>query len=1125
MKQTIKQVCGLLLFTLLSLSSYAQQTNGERIIITGKVIDNTNLGMPGVNIVEKGAKSSTVTDIDGNYKISVNKGAVLSFAFIGMNKVEKTVGNTATVINVTMKDDATQLEQVVVVGYGTQKKGNLTGAIETINAEKLQDLPVSNLAESLRGQIVGLNVGGNGTRRPGETSTLQIRQTFGFTGATNTIPLIVIDDQIQVDPQSGLSTLDAFNRLDPSEIESITVLKDGSAAIYGSRASQGAIVVKTKRGKAGKMRFSYINQFGINDAVSHVKTMSAYESGIYSNRVMQALGNDPATSSKFYSPAELEEMKSLNYNWLDKAWKPAEQQKHSLTISGGDEKATYFAGLTYFTQGANLGEQDYQKWNFRTGMNAKITKDLDFTASVSGNSGDIEKSFTKSNSSVANPYGATNAEQADYGHLLHMPKFVPITTIVNGQEYYMSPFNRADGNLGGTQNSNSSIAGWNYFALLNNGSKSVSSDFSYNVNAAINYKVPFIKGLALRGSFARTQTSSSTSQVALAFPLARITNFTAAGHHLASAATNADYSIADNVRQARVTYDNTNSKSTQANFFATYARTFGNHDIDAMFSVERSETNYDSAILYFDRGTKTSKDLYLGTSLTAGDLTPGFSNNFLSESGTMSYLGRVNYSYKSKYLLQFIVRRDASTKFAPENYWGTFPGLQAGWVASKEDWFAKALPAIDYLKFRYSLGKTGNDNIGAWRWATFYDIISDKGLQFGPNGGTLGNAIAPRPNPNRNATWDTHIKQDFGIDFNVFNNRLQVSADYYYDKGTDMLVSAAGILDVPISVGGAFAEANIAGVNSWGTEFSLKWSDHIKDNFSYNIGVNFGLFAGNETTAYPDGALTDPSNNQQRTGASSYNPIWGFKVWKGTSTGDGILRTDEDITNYWNYLTANATASGVAGAKPNFLGIVDVINVKKGMLAYQDLAGTFVPATGLKPGADGKIARNDDYGKLANSNRTYGFTTNLGFKYSSVYLNTQIGTSWGGIRNIDNVEQRTSTNDAYWARETFWNDMYGYDNVNGKYPNVAFRDNVSNPSDFWQISTFSCSVRNLTLGYEFPELFTSQLGISRATFGVTGYNLWYFNNPFPDHYRNMYDSSTAGYPTLRTWSLNINITF
>lgn len=1121
MKQTIKQLCGMLLFTMLSLSGFAQKTDGLKVV-TGNVIDNTGARMPGVNVIEKGTKNTVSTDFDGHYVITVKKGAVLTFAYVGMGKVDKAVGNE-TIINVTLKDDTTELRQVVVVGYGTQKKGNLTGSIETISPDKIKDLPVSNLAESLRGQIAGLNIDTQGSR-PGDTSKLTIRQTFGFTSGTNSTPLIVIDDQIQVDPQTGLSTLDAFNRLDPSEIESITVLKDGSAAIYGSRASQGAIVVKTKRGKAGKMKFTYTNQFGINDAVSHVKTMSAYESGIYSNRLMQANGNDPLTSSKFYSPAELEEMKSLNYNWLEKAWKPAEQQKHSITVSGGDEKATYFAGLSYFTQGANLGEQDFQKWNFRTGMTAKLSKDLDFTASVSGNSGDVEKSFTKSSSSVANPYGGTSsAEQADYSLLLHMPKFVPITTMVNGKEYYMSPFNRADGNLGGTQNSNSSIAGWNYFALLDSGSKSVKSDFSYNVNAALNYNVPFVKGLALKGSFARTQTSSSTTQVALAFPLARITNFTTAGHHLASEATDADYNIADNVKQSRVTYENTNSKSTQANFFATYARTFGNHDFDAMFSIERSETNYDSTILYYDRGTKTTKDLYLGTSLTAGDLVQGFSNNFLSEAGTMSYLGRVNYSYKSKYLFQFVVRRDASTKFAPENYWGTFPGGQVGWVASKEDWFAKVLPAINYLKLRYSLGKTGNDNIQAWRWATYYDIVSDKGLQFGNSGGTLANAIAPRATANRDAGWDTHIKHDLGIDFNVFNNRLQVSADYYYDKGTEMLVSSAGIVDVPISVGGAFAEENIAGVNSWGSEFSLKWSDHIKDNFSYNIGVNFGLFAGNETTAYPDGALTDPSTNQQRTGSSSINPVWGFKVWKGTSTGDGILRTDADVTNYWNYLTANATA---AGTTPNFLSITDISGVKKGMLAYQDLGGTFVSTTGLKPGPDGKIARNDDYGKLVNSNRTYGFTTNLGFKYSSVYLNTQIGTTWGGgVRYIDNVPQRTSTNDAYWARETFWNDMYGYDNLNGKYPNLAWRDNVSNDSDFWQVSTFSCYVRSLTLGYEFPELFTSQLGLSKATFGVTGYNLWYFNNPFPDHYRNMYDSSTNGYPTLRTWSLNLNVTF
>ncbi len=1118
MKQTIKEVCSVLLFTLLSLSAFAQNAGGQKTI-TGTVVDYAGNGLPGVNVIEKGTKNGVVTDFDGVYSMTVNSGATLTFTYLGMKTETKVVGSQS-VINLTMQDDASTLNEVVVVGYGTQKREHLTGAIITIDPEKIQDLPVSNLAEALRGQTPGLSVGGNGARRPGETADLQIRQTFSFSkDGGSSIPLIVIDDMIQVDPTNGKPSLDLFNRLDPSEIESITVLKDGSAAIYGSRASQGAIIVKTKRGKEGKTKFAYASQFSFNDAISHGKTMNAYESGIYNNRIQEALGQDPATSSRFYSPEELEEMKTLNYNWLDKAWQSAEQQKHSLTVNGGTEKATYFAGITYFTQGANLGEQDFKRWNFRTGVNAKVSKDLDLSFSVSGNSGDIEKSFTKSSSSVRNGFASavTNSEQADYGFLLRMPKFVPITTVVGGEEYYMSPFHRTDRNLGGNQNTNSSIAGWNYFATTDNGSKQIENDFSYNMNGSLTYKVPFIEGLSFRGSFARTQTSSYTEQVALPFTLARITNFTNAGRHLASAAEDSNYKIADNVRQTRVVYDNRNSKSTQANFFANYTKSFGDHDVDAMVSVERSESNYDFVRLYYEN---TGKD-YLGTYATAGTLTSN-SQTTKGESGTLSYFGRLSYSYKSKYLVQLMFRQDASTKFAPENYWGTFPGLQVGWIMSKEKWFEKALPGIDFLKLRYSIGKTGNDNINPWRWTTYYDVITDKGLQFGSAGGVLGSALAPRVNPNRNVGWDTHIKHNYGIDFNVLDNRLQVSADYYFDKATDMLITTAGEVDVPISVGGGFAEDNVAAVNSWGTEFSVRWSDNIKDDFSYNVGVNFGLFSNSEVKKYPDGPLTHPSNNQTRTGASSINPTWGFKTWNGTSTGDGILRTDEDVTNYWQYLTDNATA---AGGSPNFLGINSVANLKKGMLAYQDLGGAFDSETGTQEEADGRIDKNLDYGKIGKSKRSYGFTTNLGMKYKSIYLRSQIGTSWGGSREIDNVPQYTGTNDAFWSRESFWNDMYGYDNVDGKYPNLAFRDQLSVPSDFWQINTFRCVVRNLTVGFEVPKEVLSQLKIDRVTLGVTGYNLWDLYNPYPDKYRNMYDDSLSGYPTLRTWTVNLNISF
>lgn len=1115
MKQTFKMVFSVLLFCLMSMNGFAQNA----VTITGKVVDKDGLGVVGLNVIEKGTKHGVLTDIDGAYKIQVPKGAVLQFSFIGMKTVEKTA-TVSTSINITMQDDAATLNEVVVVGYGSQKKSNLTGAVATIKPDNIQDLPVSNLSEALRGQIPGLSVSNaNGSSRPGGAADITIRQTFGFSKDGNsTVPLIVIDDMVQIDPTTGKPSQEAFNRLDPSEIESITVLKDGSAAIYGSRASQGAIIVKTKRGKEGKTKFSYYSQFAVNDAISHVKTMNAYEHGIWKNRFLNSRAD--TNTANYFSANELEAMKSLDYDWLKKAWKAATQQRHVLNVSGGTDKFTYFAGVTYFTQGANMGEQDYNKWNFRTGINAKVTDNLDFSASVSVNTTDVQKSFTKASANLNDSsFGSfSSGEQADYMYLLHMPKYVPWETTLNGKTYWMSPFPRTDRNLG-SANANTTIAGWNYFAALDAG-KQTDQEFAYNVNLNLTYKVPFIKGMSIKGSYARSQSSARTEQVQLPYDLLRISNHSsvADNHLLTATSTYANNSLPEtNVRGSRVYYNTDADKVVQSNLFANYTRAFGDHDIDAMVGMERSESDYSNVRLAYEG---TGKD-YLGSNTTAGTISTN-STADKGEAGTLSYLGRLSYSFKDKYLAQFIFRSDASTKFAPQNYRAFFPGAQFGWVISKENWFRDNVSWVDNLKFRYSIGKTGKDNIQYWRWIQLWEPIVDKGAQFGSAGGTLGATINPRVTANPDVKWDNTIKNNFGIDLAVLNNRLQISADYYLDKTTNALISLAGEVGTPISVGGAFAEQNYAAINAWGYEFALNWNDKIKENFSYNVGVNFG-FSNNEVRQYPAVAERDPSFNDRTVGSSLITPVWGFKTWKETSTGDGILRTDEDVTNYWNYLTERATAFG---GVPSYLGITSVTSMRKGMLAYQDVASTYNTATNQRGAADGKIVRNEDYQKLVNQNRTYGFTTNLGFKYSNFYFKSQISTSWGGYNALDMVKQGTSSAHNDWAHEIFWNDMYdATDNPNGKYPSMGQQDYIFETSDFWQLNNFRCVVRNLTVGFEIPKEALKTIKVDGIKFGITGNNLWDLYNPYPKKYRNMYDDSTTKYPTLRTWSLSMNVAF
>lgn len=1089
--------------------------NSKTITLTGAVKDASGF-LPGVTVIVAGTTNGTVTDANGKYRLTgVSPDASITFSFIGMKTETIAVGGKSE-LNLTMSSDNISLDEVVAIGYGTQKQKNVTGAIANVQLEQIENLPVSNLSESLRGQIPGLSIEG-GSQRPGEASTMQVRQTFSFSkDGGSDVPLVVIDDMVQVDPQSGLPSLDAFNRLDPSEIESITVLRDGSAAIYGSRASQGAVVVRTKRGQAGKTRITYSGQFSVNDAISHSKTMSAYDYGVWMNRFLTADNRAGNENANLFSESELEKMKSLNYDWLDEAWSPATQQRHAVTLSGGNEKATYFAGATYFTQGANLGDQDFNKWNFRTGVDAKIAKDLKLSASVSGNSGYIQKSFTKATANINDSsYGskAGGGEQADYGYLLHMPKYIPWSTTIDGEDYFVSPFPRTDRNLG-SANSNRTIAGWNYFATKDNGSKQTSEDFSFNANFSLTYEVPFVKGLSARASFSRTQSASNNEQVQLPYMLARITNYNSEGNHLEN--ENSKWKIEENQRNSRVYYDNVNSKSTQSNFFLNYARVFGDHDLSAMAGVERSEAYYTRRRLSYE----DTKSDYGGTSGTAGELSDN-SVAAKSESGTLSYLGRVNYAYKSKYLAQFMFRSDASTKFAPENYWGFFPSASFGWVMSEEDWFKEALPVVDFLKLRYSIGKTGKDNVKAWRWLQLYDVYTDKGFEFGPDGGSLGGGVSPKVSPNRNVGWDSTIKHNLGIDLAFLNNRLRFGYDYYFDRTEDALTVMSTSVGVPISVGGGFAEENYASIDAWGHEFNLNWSDRVGSDFNYSVGFIFG-FNNNKIKKYPQGALQHPSNNVTTVGSSTIFPYWGFETWKETSTGDGILRTDEDIDKYWAYLEANATA---AGTEANYMDIKEADGMQKGMLAYRDAGGAFNSTDGTQAGPDGRIEKNNDYVKLVKRNKTHGFTTNLRAKYKSISFSTQLNTSWGGYRELDVVKQGTSSSHNMWAHESYWSDMYAADNLDGKYPSLNKYDEVAAPSDFWQLNTFRCFVRNISIAYDLPRNLVSKVNIEKASIGVTGNNLWDFYNPYPEKYRNMYDNSYVSYPTLRTWAINLNVTF
>lgn len=1108
------KVASLLLFLFVSFTAVAQ--NGR--MITGKVVDEaTALPLEGVSVKVKNFTAGTLTNDKGEFTLEVpSSESVITFSYVGFRIYEIKAG-TASTLDVKLVSTADKMDDVIVIGYGTQRAKDVTGSMATADLKKIQDLPVASLAEALRGQIPGLNVSG-GSTRPGSLATLSIRQQFNWgKDGGGTIPLVVIDDVIQVDPQTGLPSLDRFNMLDISEVESITVLRDASAAIYGSRASQGAIVVKTKRGKVGAPRLSYSGKFQTNDAVSHGKVMNARQYGEFANRFGTAMGWNPQT--QLYSQAELARMDSLNYDWLANDWRAAGAMQHSLDVSGGSDRATYFTGVSYYTQGANLGSQDFTRWTYRAGTDVKVMSGMRLGATIAAGSTNIEKSFTKVN--ISDGSYAIGGEQNDYNILLHMPKYIPWIYNINGVDRYVSP--SLGPNKLGNVSGNNSLSNYNYYALLNNGSKTTNKTFYYNAVFSLNYEVPYIKGLSLKVNYGLTSTATNTEQIMLAQLLSRANNMNTANNHLYSATTVWDNPVL-NRSNSRVTYDNTTSTNQQMNFFVNYERRFGDHSISAMASVERAENQWEDRYQIYDNPIPGA---YNGTSVSAGTLNTSNSITYRTESGSLSYLGRLNYSYKNKYLLQFVYRQDASTRFAPENYWGSFPGVSAGWVVSEESWFKDNVSWMDYLKIRGSLARTGNDNVKAWKWMQLYKAETDKGMGFGSNGGNYTTGITPEASPNRDVKWDRTTQRNLGLDMAFLKNRLSIAIDGYYNTTSDMLTDMTGAINVPISVGGAFAEQNYSGVKAWGTEIAATWRETHKD-FNYSIGMNFGL-GDNKITKYFDQPFDYPNKTTTRreVGQSTIAPVWGFKTWKGTSGGDGMLRTDADIDNYWAYLTDLANKSGVAGAVPNFMGITNKSLMKKGMLVYEDVAGALDANNRTIAGPNGTISKDQDYVKLRKSSRSYGITTNLSVGWKDISLTAQIATSWGGANFLDYIKQGTSSTHSLWSHPIYLTDMYdSASNPNGKYPNLAYFDQFGGTnSDFFMLSNFRMVIRTLSIGYTLPKAWVNKAKIQSARVFIAGNNLWDLYNPYPNKYRNMYDAPNVGYPTLRTWALGVNVGF
>lgn len=1073
MKQTIKQVCGVLLFALLSLSGFAQTTNGDKVIVTGNVIDNTGLGLPGVNVIEKGTKNGVVTDADGRYTISVKKGAILSYAFIGMDRVEKAVGNSS-VVNITMKEDATALEEVVVVvGYGTQKKSHLTGATQTLPVKEIEDLPTGNIATALVGRVLGVGISGGNTR-PGKPAAINIRRSATFSkdgGTTN--PLYVIDGVLQISGD-GMPDSTLFDNLDASEVESLSFLKDGSAAIYGARAANGVVIVTTKRGKKGPTKFTYAGSYGIEDETYRTKMMSAVEYANYYNIMNGPNGHNRAnTAQYFFSPDEIEYYKTLNYDTLDKYWQASNNQKHTLNISGGTDKATFFAGASYYQQGGNLSNIDYSKWNFRSGADFSISEDFKAGIQIGGYYNDISSTNSRN--------GGTN-EENDYRRLLNSSPILP--------EYI---------NDMGVQRLNTRNESQYHFGEINRlGNVSNNAGTNLSANFYAEYKAPFLKGLSARVSYARNVSTNRADYTGTKFTIYQFTGTGTNGHiydPLTDVAISKPKANTYN-NGNRIGWGNTRSESEQANFNLSYRRDFGKHNVSALFSAERGEAKSNREEFYKDDPLQTTN----GQSNTAFGLVDGSTS--ATESGTLGYVGRLNYVYDDKYLVEFLYRSDASTRFSPDNYWGSFYSLSAGWVISKEDFFKSDV--IDFLKVRYSIGALGADDTKAWQWRQRFTYQNGQGIVNGNGIASTGLKMEVTPNPD--ATWSSDFKTNFGIDAKFLDNRLSLTAESYYNIGTELLMSRTA--SVPFTVGGSVASENYGKRDNFGYEFAVGWDDRIGNDFKYGLNVNFGW--GDDKMIEGDFnpiSILSPWNAQP--GGSTDNGVWGHDYV-------GMLKTQEDIDAYV--------------AKYNIKSVFGVLaaNLRPGSLSYADIRGPINTATGEFAPADGIVDSWDQIQLAKRKSTRFGTGTTLKLGYKNLSLVAVVTASFGGGWNeVDSQTRKTmnsAINDGIDNRPSIWRDIYDpVLNPNGTLPNPYSEAlNLSPTSTFWQRSATSIQMRNINLAYALSEKYTNSLGISSLRLNLTAINPFILYNPFD--YKNP-NGAYDVYPALATYSLGLNVSF
>jgi TonB-linked SusC/RagA family outer membrane protein len=766
----------------------AQQKGKQKI--SGKIIDEKGDPVIGANIVEKGTTNGIVTDIDGNFSLDVENNAVLQISYIGYLTQEiGTAGRTA--LNITLKEDTQTLNEVVVVGYLSQRKGLLTGAVSSMKVEEtVKALPTTSAGNILIGKLAGVNVS-TVNAVPGAQPSISIRTGSSWNAQNVTY---VIDDVVR-----GAGD---FNNLSPNEIEDITVLKDAaSAAIYGSRSAGGVIIVTTKKGTRGKPIFNYSYGYSLDTRTKNVDLTSAVQAGEMYTRINGAA--DPAGWA--WAQDELDHYKTINNGWgydqLKTVWQNPITQTHNLSVNGGGERVRYFGAASYVKQEGFLNPLTYDKYNIRMNVTADITDNFE-----------VFSSFALYNNFQGNAV-FENAE-ANYSKLRVWQPDQPVYTD-NGR--YVD--------YGWIANMGASVDG----AAGYNKSEMLKPQFIISGR----YKVPFLKGLSAKVSYSKSWSNNINKRYYINYDVATMKR-SGTNNRIISTKDEDIVSVRKStwVGKEYIQRQSTWSDDMQFNVQLNYENVFKDlHRVQAALVTEW----YEGGGAGVTGGRETfpvyrTDQFWAASSARADDWASGDTDWI---NGRMSYIGQFSYSYADKYLANFSFREDGSMNFAPGQRWGFFPAGSLGWIISEENFFNKS--AIQFLKLRASIGLTGNDAVGGWQWQESYS--SGNSAYFGTSpsksvGITYGSVVNPK------LTWEKALSYNVGVDMN-FLNHWSVSTDYWFRNSYDILGNRQNTLPSTFSL--SMPAENYGEIHAQGFDFQLGYNGK-NDKFSYfaNLTASYG---------------------------------------------------------------------------------------------------------------------------------------------------------------------------------------------------------------------------------------------------------------------------------------------